>query len=81
MGEHDLRPGLGSADEEVAGGRHAAGDLDHFFRADDPPLTAAFIGAGYAAGCVLVVLCLRDPVWAHNRVPVLTVESVTGSLN
>jgi hypothetical protein len=39
----------------------------------DPPLTAAFIGAGYAAGCVLVVLCLRDPVWAHNRVPVLTI--------
>jgi hypothetical protein len=39
----------------------------------DPPLTAAFIGAGYAAGCVLVVLCLRDPVWVHSRVPVLTI--------
>lgn len=39
----------------------------------DPPLTAALIGAGYAAGCVLVVLCLRDPVWAHSRVPVLTI--------
>jgi len=39
----------------------------------DPPLTAAIIGAGYAAGFVLVVLCLRDPVWAHSRVPVLTI--------
>jgi hypothetical protein len=39
----------------------------------EPPLTAAFIGAGYAAGCVLVVLCLRDHVWAHSRVPVLTI--------
>src|SRR5215218_8883927 len=39
----------------------------------DPPLTAALIGAGYAAGFVLVVLCLRDPVWAHSRVPVLTI--------
>jgi hypothetical protein len=39
----------------------------------EPPLTAAFIGAGYAAGFVLVVLCLRDPLWAHNRVPVLTI--------
>jgi hypothetical protein len=38
-----------------------------------PPLTAAFIGAGYAAGFVLVVLSLRDPVWAHCRVPVLTI--------
>ena len=39
----------------------------------EPPLTAAFIGAGYAAGFVLVVLCLRDPVWVHSRVPVLTI--------
>jgi hypothetical protein len=39
----------------------------------EPPLTAAFIGAGYAAGFVLVVLCLRDPLWAHSRVPVLTI--------
>jgi hypothetical protein len=38
-----------------------------------PPLTAAFLGAGYAAGCVLVVLSLREPAWAHARVPVLTV--------
>jgi hypothetical protein len=39
----------------------------------DPPLTAAIIGAGYAAGFVLVLLCLRDPLWAHSRVPVLTI--------
>jgi hypothetical protein len=39
----------------------------------DPPLTAAFLGAGYAAGFVLVVLCLRDSVWAHSRVAVLTI--------
>ena len=31
-----------------------------------PPLTAAFLGAGYAAGFVLVVLSLRDPVWARQ---------------
>ncbi len=38
-----------------------------------PPVTAAFLGAGYGAGFVLVVLSLRDPVWAHSRVPVITV--------
>ena len=38
-----------------------------------PSITAAFLGAGYAAGFVLVALSLRDPVWAHNRVPVLTI--------
>jgi hypothetical protein len=38
-----------------------------------PPLTAAFLGAGYGAGCVLVVLSLRDPVWARSRQPVLTI--------
>ncbi|HEY0126003.1 MAG TPA: hypothetical protein VGB58_02575 [Blastococcus sp.] len=39
----------------------------------EPPLTAAVIGAGYAAGFVLVVLSLREPVWASSRVPVLTI--------
>jgi len=38
-----------------------------------PPLTAAFLGAGYAAGCVLVVLSIRDTVWARVRVPLLTI--------
>jgi hypothetical protein len=38
-----------------------------------PPLTAAFLGAGYAAGCVLVVLGLRARAWAQARAAVLTV--------
>ena len=38
-----------------------------------PPLTAAFLGAGYAAGCALVVLSLRDGVWVRTRVPLLTI--------
>lgn len=42
-----------------------------------PPLTAALLGAGYGAGCVLVLLSLRDPVWAHSRLPVLTVLAFT----
>lgn len=39
----------------------------------DPPITAAFMGAGYGAGFVLVVLALRMRVWAHARVSVFTV--------
>ena len=46
---------------------------DYFAWTIQPPLTAAFLGAGYAAGFVLVVLSLRDPVWAHSRVAVLTI--------
>src|SRR4051812_26851001 len=46
---------------------------DFFAWTIQPPLTAAFLGAGYAAGFVLVVLSLRDPVWAHSRVAVLTI--------
>jgi hypothetical protein len=38
-----------------------------------PPLTAAFLGAGYAAGCVLVVLGLRSRAWVQARVAVGTV--------
>lgn len=38
-----------------------------------PPITAAFLGAGYAAGCLLMVLALRSGAWAYARVPVLTV--------
>ncbi|MGX5657296.1 hypothetical protein ACWKWC_21150 [Geodermatophilus nigrescens] len=38
-----------------------------------PPATAAFLGAGYAAGFTLVLLSLRDPVWARSRVAVLTI--------
>src|SRR3954454_14895582 len=46
---------------------------DYFAWTIQPPLTAAFLGAGYAAGFVLVVLSLRDPVWVHSRVAVLTI--------
>src|SRR3954464_14979986 len=38
-----------------------------------PPLTAAFLGAGYGAGFVLSVLALRDGVWVRARLPVYTV--------
>jgi hypothetical protein len=38
-----------------------------------PPLTAAFLGAGYGAGLVLVALALRDTVWANARIPMITV--------
>jgi hypothetical protein len=38
-----------------------------------PPLTAAFLGAGYAAGLVLVLLALRTRSWAQARIAVLTV--------
>jgi hypothetical protein len=46
---------------------------DSFAWTIDPPLTAAFLGAGYGAGFLLVLLSMRDPVWAHSRVPVLTI--------
>ena len=39
----------------------------------EPPLTAAFLGAGYAAGCVLVLLSLRTGHWAAARTGFLTV--------
>ncbi|GGC15666.1 hypothetical protein [Cellulomonas carbonis] len=39
----------------------------------DPPLTAAFLGAGYGAGFVLSVLSLRSGRWSQVRVPFLTV--------
>jgi hypothetical protein len=38
-----------------------------------PPLTAAFLGAGYAAGCVFALLGLRSRVWVQARVAVVTV--------
>ncbi|MCF6745923.1 hypothetical protein E9529_16890 [Blastococcus sp. KM273128] len=46
---------------------------DHFAWTIEPPATAAFLGAAYAAGCVLVALSLRTPVWAHVRIPFATV--------
>jgi hypothetical protein len=38
-----------------------------------PPLTAAFLGAAYLAGCTLVLLTLRTAVWAHARAGVVTI--------
>jgi hypothetical protein len=46
---------------------------DTFAWTIQPPLTAAFLGAGYAAGFVLVVLSMRASIWADVRVPVLTI--------
>jgi hypothetical protein len=38
-----------------------------------PPLSAAFLGGGYAAGFVLVVFTMRARAWADARVPWATV--------
>jgi hypothetical protein len=38
-----------------------------------PPMTAAFLGAAYLAGCALVVLSLRSAAWAHARAGILTI--------
>lgn len=50
------------------------GDTDRYFAWTIlPPLTAAFLGAGYAAGCVLVLLSLRAGDWAGTRGPIATI--------
>jgi len=38
-----------------------------------PPLSAAFLGASYAAGCVLSVLALRSRSWRDARTALVTV--------
>jgi hypothetical protein len=38
-----------------------------------PPLTAAFLGGGYGAGFLMVLLALRTRAWAHARIPVISV--------
>jgi len=38
-----------------------------------PPLTAAFLGAAYAAGFTLVVLSLRSEAWVHARAAIVTI--------
>jgi hypothetical protein len=43
-----------------------------------PPLTAAFLGAGYGAGLILVVLALRDGQWMHARLPLYTILVFVG---
>jgi hypothetical protein len=51
-----------------------SGSTDRYFSwTIEPALTAAFLGAGYAAGFVLVVLGLRSRSWAQARAAVVTV--------
>lgn len=38
-----------------------------------PPLSAAFLGAAYGAGCILVVLTLRTRSWGSARAPLMTI--------
>jgi len=45
-----------------------------------PPLTAAFLGAGYAAGLVLVLLGLRAQAWVEARIAVVTVAARSMSM-
>lgn len=47
--------------------------VDTFAWTIQPPLTAAFLGAGYGAGLLMVLLALRDGVWCRARVPVYTI--------
>jgi hypothetical protein len=39
----------------------------------NPPLSAAFLGAGYASGFVLIVLTMRERIWARARIAYATV--------
>jgi hypothetical protein len=51
-----------------------APDTEHLFAwTIQPPITAAFLGSGYAAGTLLVALTLRTRAWVNARVAVLTV--------
>jgi hypothetical protein len=55
-----------------------ADDADRFWAWTIPTeLTAAFLGAAYAAGFVLAVLSLRQHEWSRIRVPVATVTAFT----
>lgn len=38
-----------------------------------PPVTAAFLGAAYAAGCVLEILAVRAGTWTAVRIPYVTI--------
>jgi hypothetical protein len=51
----------------------AARTEDYFAWTIQPPTTAAFLGAAYGAGCVMVVLALRAGHWSAVRIPYLTV--------
>jgi hypothetical protein len=43
----------------------------------EPPLTAAFLGAGYCAGFVLVAVAMRRRVWAAARIPLVVIFAFT----
>ena len=45
----------------------------HFAWTIQPPVTAAFLGAAYAVGCVLVILAMRASAWAAVRIPYVTI--------
>ena len=36
----------------------------------NPPLTAAFLGAGYLASCILEILSAREKIWSRARIAV-----------
>ncbi len=51
-----------------------AGQTDRYFAwTINPPVTAAFLGAGYAGGCALVVLGLRRGTWPALRIPFVAI--------
>ena len=52
----------------------SAGTERHFAWTIQPPATASFLGAAYAAGCVLVVLAVLAGSWAAMRIPYLTIR-------
>ncbi len=43
-----------------------------------PPLTAAFLGAGYAASCVFQLLAARQQMWIHARIAPIGALLFTG---
>jgi hypothetical protein len=45
----------------------------HFAWTIQPPVTAAFLGAAYAVGCVLEILSLCAGTWAAVRIPYVTI--------
>lgn len=51
-----------------------AEDADRYFAWEvSPPITAAFLGGGFGAGFVLVLLIRRERAWANARVGILTI--------
>ena len=55
-----------------------SGSTDRYFAwTIVPPVTAAFAGAAYASGCLLVLLGLRAQRWAELRIPYVTIVIFT----